>query len=176
MTLQRRIPAQLAALLAVLCFAVSLSAQAPEWRQYTYADDGISFSAPLPPTAMNQAYDTDAGKADTHFHYVESADFIIVFATSHYEKSVNKPVHQILEDSCAGTSKGGKVISHRDLTLDGVPGMETEYTLEGKHCIVRFYHRNGVSYVIMKRSPEANPQMETTNRYLNSFHILSPAR
>jgi hypothetical protein len=46
---------------AVLCFAVALSAQAQEWKSYSYPSDGFRASFPSEPQLQKSNVPTQAG-------------------------------------------------------------------------------------------------------------------
>ena len=60
MTLQRRF----AVCVAVLCFAVALSAQTQEWKSYSYPADGFRALFPDVPTQQKKDIATDAGNVE----------------------------------------------------------------------------------------------------------------
>jgi hypothetical protein len=162
----------------VFC-AVAAFGQQSDWKDYAYPEDGFAISAPVKPTLQKELVDTDAGKVEMHVYYVDLGE-MSGFSISVYDfsKFGALPVKDLLQGVKNGDVAGvkGTIVSEKEISLDGAPGIEYEIKEPDGHSRVRCYYVRGKIIVTMSIANTALPFHSATTRLFDSLRFLKPEK
>ncbi len=174
MTLQRRS----AVCVAVLCFAVALSAQTQEWKSYSYPADGFRVSFPDVPAEGKQDVPTEAGSFELRTYLVSVSPSALYIGVCDYgDKVANKTPDAILEGAKEGalTNTKSHLLREKSIRLDGNHGVEFESATDEMHFFARIYLVGSTLYQTLVVSPPTNKFADTA-RFLDSFKLITRVR
>jgi len=175
MTLQRRF----AVCVAVLCFAVALSAQTQEWKSYSYPADGFRALFPDEPTQQKKDIATDAGNVELRAYVasVSSTTTVFIGVCDYGDKVANKTPDAVLEGAKEGAMANTKshLLREKSIGLDGNHGIEFECENDEMHFFARVYLVGSTLYQTLVVYPLADKYADTA-RFLDSFKLITRVR
>jgi len=162
----------MASLLVLLscCFVIACK-KGDGWDEYKYKDAGFGISAPSLPIPRPTSPDEPNTKAYGLKYPNRSEILFSMGPLDMYENLSDKEKLQKLKDlTVQGTSS--KLISEKEIALDGNPGIEMEIESNHSHSRQRFYLVNGKILSIQSSAPLDQPFVADTNRIFDSLHLL----
>jgi len=162
-------------LLAVVVALVSVAAAQGAWKQYVYDDDGFAISAPQAPTMSKANVDTAAGPIEMHNYMVELGDDAAMLASvADYGANLLKADPKaVLQGGKEGAMKNtnSHLVSERDITLQGYPGLAIETENDTMHFSAHFYLVKSRLYQTVVVTSVGKPFADT-ERFHDSLHFL----
>ena len=142
------------------------------WKEYKYPDDGYAISAPSKPIpAPPSEEDPDArGYAIDYGNRT-----MVVFGTSPYAmwRDISSPTEKLerLEEmTVKGTAS--KLVSKKELSLGGNPGIELEVESYDSHSRSRWYVVGGKVLMLYSSAPPNAAFASDTDRVFDSLRLL----
>ncbi len=169
-----------AGILACLFLTVTLSAgsllQTPDWQQYSYAEDGFSVSMPSKPVFAKQNKETAAGTVEIHNYSVQLSDNAGVMVSSVNFPPMDVPAKDLLQGGKNGALQSVKatLISEKEITLDGSPGLEFEAASDAYHVRARMYMVKTRLLTLLVIAPAGAPFPAEAGRILDSVKLIAP--
>jgi hypothetical protein len=146
------------------------------WKEYKYRDDGFAISAPLRPVPMP---DRSATPAEQKNHRAYGIDFgnrteILIGVSPADDLGENVPAEELLQRLKNLTLRGvpAKLVSERQLSLAGNPGLEYEFQAEGWHARQRFYIVKDKLLGVSSTAYGGDPLAPATDRIFDSLRLL----
>lgn len=155
--------------------AAAPAAQAPEWKTYTYPEDGFSASLPLEPTMQKKDVPTEKGSFEMHVYMVQEADSALVVVACDYGNAiVGRDADSILHGAQEGaiSNVGGHLVREKKITLGAYQGIEFEAENDSTHFTARVFMAGSTLYQTMIASPLDKPYAGTA-RFLDSFQLIA---
>jgi hypothetical protein len=153
------------------CCFVTACKKGDGWEEYKYRDAGFAISAPSLPIPLPTSPDEPNSKAYGLKYDNRSEILITAGPLDMFEDLPDKEKLQRLKDlTVQGTS--GKLISEKELSLDGNPGLEMEIESRSHHLRERFYLVNGRILGIQSSAPTGQPFVADTDRIFESLRLL----
>jgi hypothetical protein len=143
--------------------------QSPQWKEYTYQEDGFAISAPAPP-----GIDPDPQAADVRIYRWELAPNVLF--TIHSGARPNCPnVLASLKNSPLKNQYGEDVPgSRKDISLNGNPGFEYATVLKtGRRAFERLYCTKGKSFSLTVAYPGDQTRSSTADKMFSSFRLFT---
>jgi hypothetical protein len=159
------------AVLGLALISPALSQTKHPWRSYVFPDDGFSISLPTPVTPYN-----DQGDRHIHVYNIRLADGS-VFSL--------RAVHRLMDCETALADLWDKADQSKDpnqpvvrgslkqVSLDGLSGLEYETGKAGERTLHRFQCGNKIFYIFSAGYKGKRPA--EIDRIINSFHQVNPA-
>ena len=121
-----------------LSFAVACKKKSTDgWEEYKYTDAGFAISAPLIPIPMRPSAEQPNARAYGIKYYNHSAVIITVGPLDMWENLSDKEkLPRMMDLTAQGTSS--KLVSQKEISLDGNPGIEFEIEGSAEHWRSRF--------------------------------------
>lgn len=183
-----------AALLTMLGVAVAVAAaigvlwkfgnHAPSnvgWQEYKADDESYTVEMPTKPIESVQSQSTPMGSLDSHMLVGSmKADGIYVVAYTDFpSNNPDVPSRYILDSAAQGAvnNSGSKMLSKRDITLDGYPGLEVEMEVSeskvpgGGRGTCRLYWVAPRIYIMFVGGPESSATYKDRAKFLDSFKL-----
>jgi len=159
-------------LLALLsCCFVTACKKSDGWEEYKYRDAGFAISAPSLPIPRPTSPDEPNTKAYGIKYNNRSEILITAGPFDMFENLPDKEKLQRLKDlTVQGTSS--KLISEKEISLDGNPGMEMEVESNRLHMRERYYIVNERILAIQSTAPIGEPFVTDTDRIFDSLRLL----
>jgi len=160
--------------LLVLAAAAAVS-QSAEWKQYVYPNDGFAISAPAKPQAQDQSTDTATGRLQSHTYAIElGGDSGFMVSVTDFGKGPNINAKAMLQAARDGSLKStnSKLISEKEISLEGNPGLEFDFEAPAHHGRARYYIFQGRLLTLMSIAPAGKPLSLDTARIFNSLRFL----
>ena len=170
MTLQRRF----ALAVALLLFAVALTAQTPEWKPYNYPSDGFLVSFPSAPELSKDNVPTDGGNFELRSYIAEVSSTALYIGVCGYgAKAASADQDVLLDDAKKGAVANikGRLLSDKKIALGAYHGVEFEAESATMHLSARIYMVGGVLYQALVISPLANRYADAA-RFLDSYQLI----
>src|SRR5215470_15896163 len=153
------------------CCLVTACKKGDGWDEYKYKDAGFAISAPRLPIPRPTSPDEPKTRA-YGLKYDNRSE--ILFSSGPLDMFENLPdkekLQKLKELTVQGTSS--KLISEKEIALDGNPGIEMEIESNHSHSRQRFYLVNGKILSIQSSAPLDQPFVADTNRIFDSLHLL----
>ena len=158
-----------------MCLYVAFG-QESTWREYEYAEDGFAVSLPFKPRLEVIPVDTEAGRMDVRSYDVDSDTWNLSIAVNEISRFGDVPVKGLLEAGMNGSVKEvkGELVSQRDISLDGTPGIEYEIRTTTHHSLARSYYVNGRLITVLSVSATGQPLFAGTERFFGSLRFIPP--
>ena len=157
------------------CCLLAACEKSNGWKEYKYRDDGFAISAPSKPLLRPQIPD-EADSRTYGINYGNRTE--ILFGLGNVGAWENLPAKerlQRMEDlTLQGTSS--KLISDKEISLDGNPGLEYEIEGASSHSRSRFYIVDGKLLAVQSYAPVDAPFAADTDRIFDSLHLLNSKR
>ena len=163
---------------AVLCFAVALSARAQEWNSYSFASEGFRASFPSAPEQQKRDVPTDAGSFELRSYLVQADPYALFIGVCDYGAQTNgKDPDVLLQGAKQGalTNSNSHLISETRITLGIYHGIGFEAESDTAHFSARIYMVGDTLYQTLVVSPLGKPYAESA-RFLDSFQLIPRAR
>jgi hypothetical protein len=153
------------------CCFVTACKKGDGWDEYKYRDAGFAISAPSLPIPRPTSPDESNTKA-YGIKYDNRSDILITAGPlDMFENLPDKEKLQRLKDlPVQGTSS--KLISEKEISLDGKPGIEIEVESSSRHLRERYYIVNGRILAIQSSAPTGQPFVTDTDRIFESLRLL----
>ena len=161
---------------AVLAFlAVAALGQKPDWKDYAYPEDGFTISSPFKPTFEKKPIDTDLGKMEMHTYLVDIGTLgDLGLSVNDIRKFGDLPARELLQAAKNGsvTQVKGMLISEKEISLEGAPGIEYEMETAGDHSLMRCYYVNGRTITLVSEAKKGIPLFSGTERLFSSLRFI----
>ena len=161
-----------AILLAMLscCFLTACKKKGDGWEEYKYRDAGLAISAPFMPIPAPPDPDEPNTRA-YGIRYNNRSD--VAFSAGPLDMFENLPDKEKLQRmkdlSVQGTSS--KLVSEKEISLDGNPGIESEIEGVGVHSRTRCYIVNSKLITLYSSAPPGEPFVSDTDRIFDSLRL-----
>jgi hypothetical protein len=162
---------------AALAFSQAPAAD-PEWKEYSYADDGFALKAPAPPTFQKVAQPTASGSIEMRQYSVDlTKDVGVLMGVSDFPDANQLSDKQALEEGVTGSiqATNAKKTSEKDIALQQMPGIEFEADTASFHMLGRYYWKKGRLFALMAVSPLGQPVPADALRVMNSLKFIASA-
>jgi len=174
-----RLPSTLRArftvVMALLCLAVTLHAQTPDWKTYSYPADGFSASFPSAPEMTKKAVDTKVGPVELRSYIVTEGDTALFVGIADYRpQDITRTPDELLQGAKNGALQNAKahLLSEAKITLGIYQGLEFESESDEAHFSARIYFVGHSLYQTLVAIPLGQPYANT-GRFLDSFQIIA---
>jgi hypothetical protein len=171
-------------ILAVVCFSgltcalPLLQPNAPsQWKQYSYAADGFSVSAPQLPVLQVAETPTSSGKVTTRNYAIDLGNNSgVMISSADIPGADRNPTKDVLRNAKNGAAGAVKatISSEKDIALDGYPGVEFEAANQQFHARCRIFIVKSRLFTVMVIAPLGTPTPADGVRIVDSFK-LAPA-
>jgi hypothetical protein len=153
------------------CSFVTACKKGDGWEEYKYRDAGFAISAPSLPIPR-PAFPGEPNSKAYGIQYDNHSEILITAGPlDMFENLPDKEKLQRLKDlTVQGTSS--KLISEREISLDGNPGMEIEIESSRHHLRQRYYLVNEKILAIQSSAPAGQPFVADTDRIFDSLRLL----
>jgi hypothetical protein len=160
-----------AAILSLTLVCSTLAQSKQQWRSYVFPDDGFGISLPAPVTPYN-----DQGDRHIHVYSVRLAGgAVFSLRAVHRLTDCETTLADLWDKADQNKDPKEPVVrgSLKQVSLDGLTGLEYETGKAGERTLHRFQCGNKIFYIISagykgKRSAEID-------RIINSFRQVNPA-
>lgn len=161
-----------AILLALLsCCFVTACKKGDGWEEYKYRDAGFAISAPLMPIPAPPSPEEPNTRAYGIKYNNRSGVAVSAGPLDMWENLPDKEKLQRMKDlTVQGTSS--KLVSEKEISLDGNPGIEFEIEGGGVHSRTRCYMVNGKLLALQSFAPPGEPFVSDTDRIFDSLRLL----
>jgi hypothetical protein len=166
------------AAVAVMCFGVALSAQAQEWKPYSYPMDGFRASFPSEPQLQKSNVPTAAGTFELRNYVVPTSSGTLFIGVCDYGgKVAGTDPDTVLQGSKEGALKNtnGHLLSENKVMLGIYHGLEFESENDTLHFSARLYMVGDTLYQVLVVSPLGSNNADTA-RFLDSFELIPRVR
>jgi hypothetical protein len=151
------------------------------WQEYKSEDESFTVQMPTKPVEDVVGQETALGTLDAHTMAGNMGrDGIYVVAYTDFPSDSSKvPASRILDGAAQGTVKnsGATMVSKKDISLDGHPGLEIEMTVPpsqvpgGGLAVCRIYWAAPRMYVIFVGGAEGSEIYRDRAKFLDSFKL-----
>lgn len=148
----------------------------PEWKEYSYADDGFALKAPAEPTFAKQQQATADGNIEMRQYSVDlTKDSGVLMSVSDFPNGVHSPPKEALEAAVNGSVQATKAkkTSEKDIELRQVPGIEYEADNDAYHIMGRYYWKDGRLFSLMAVAPLGSPVSADALRVMDSLKLMA---
>jgi hypothetical protein len=174
---------RLTGILICLSLISALSAlpllQQNEWKQYSYAEDGFSISAPVKPVFSTQNKETPAGTVELHNYAVElGANSGVLISSTDFHQTKDVPANVLLQGAKNGAVQAlnAKITSEKEITLAGNSGLEFAAQNDTFHMRSRMYMVKGRLLTLLAIAPISTPIPAESGRIFDSFRLVSASK
>lgn len=167
--------AHLAKAAAILVLYAAAFGQKPNWKNYDYPGDGFTVSAPFQPKLEKDLVDTDAGKVELHTYNIDAGLFWnLAVSVNDISKYGDLPARELLQAAKNGslTEVKGKLISEKEIGLNGAPGIEYEIATPSYHSLTRCYYVNGKTIALISTARVDFPFFLDNDRFFSSLRFI----
>jgi len=162
----------IASLLVLLsCCLVTACKKGDGWDEYKYKDAGFAISAPRLPIPRPTSPDEPKTRA-YGLKYDNRSE--ILFSSGPLDMFESFPDKEKLQKLKALTVQGtsSKLISEKEIELDGNPGLELEVESHNQHLRERYYIVKGKILAIQSSAPIGQPFVADTDRIFDSLRLI----
>jgi hypothetical protein len=160
-------------ILVLLALVAGCSRKA-QWQEFNSPAGHFAATFPGNPDEKTKAISTAEGPVEMHEFLATSGQRAFLVTYSDYVKAENEvPAAQRMAGWRSGVISDRKLLSERELTLDGVPGREmVMVTTEGLRVTARGFFRGKRLYQALVAAPTSDLGPEDTEHFLASFKLL----
>jgi|GEM_PF-2737846 hypothetical protein len=161
-------------LTVVLLICASAVSCRREWKEYVYAKDGLTISFPAIPTFDKQVVKTVLGPIKSHTYSIDLGGGL-GFAVTVTDFGYGDPLpRQSLQDAKNGSLKEtkAKLVSEKEISLDGTPGLEIEIETQTSHAQARYYLLKRKLVTLISSAPAGKAFSTDTQRFFGSLKLL----
>jgi hypothetical protein len=143
--------------------------QSPQWKEYTYQEDGFAIHAPAPPGIY-----PDPHAADVQIYHWDLAPNVIFTIHSGTRPNCTN-VLVSLKNSPQRNQYGEDVPgSRKDISISGNPGFEYATVLKtGRKAFERLYCTKGKSFSLTVAYPGDQAKPVAADKMFSSFRLLN---
>jgi hypothetical protein len=159
----------------ILAFCTAAFGQKPNWENYEYPEDGFAVLAPFQPKLEKDLVDTDAGKVELHIYNIDAGLlWSLGVSVNDISKFGDLPAKELLQAAKNGsvTEVKGKLISEKEIALNGAPGIEYEISSSTHHSLTRCYYVNGKTIALISAAKVEFPFLPDTDRFFSSLRFI----
>ncbi len=168
--------ASLVVLLSCCFLAACEKGDADGWKEYKYRDDGFAISAPLRPVPMPDPSATPAERKNNRLYGIDFGNrtTIVIGVSPADDFGENVPAEELLQRLKNLTLRGtvSKLVSQKEISLAGNPGIEYEYQAAGFHARERFYVVKDKFLGMQSMAYGGDPLAPATDRIFDSLRLL----
>ena len=160
---------------AALAFSQAPAAK-PEWKEYSYPDDGFALTAPSKPAFQKQQQATAAGNVEMRQYSVDlESDSGVLMSVSDFPNAEKADPKTALEGAVNGSIQATKAkkTSQKDVALQQVPGIEFEAESEAYHMLGRYYWSKGRLLSLLAVAPINAPIPADAVRVMDSLKLIT---
>ena len=152
------------------CFAVACK-KGDGWEEYKYHDAGFAISAPFMPIPARPSAEEPNARA-YGIKYNNRSEIII--GSGPLDAWENLPDKEKLQRMKDLTLQGtvSKLVSEKEISLDGNPGIEMETENANYHLRGRYYLVNGKVFSLQSYAPPGEAFVADTDRIFDSLRLL----
>jgi len=164
--------------LLALVSALTLAAQTPEWKSYSYPADGFSASFPVQPELQKKDVPTDAGSFQLRSYIgVDGAVAMFIGVCDYGAQAAGKDPDTLLQGAKNGALQNSKshLLSEQKITLGIYHGVQFDAESDAAHFSARVYMVGTTLYQTLVVYPLGTPYAGTT-RFLDSFQLIARTR
>jgi hypothetical protein len=170
----RNIARRFTVCVALLSFAVALSAQTTAWKSYSYPVDGFTASYPSVPDLQKKDVPTEAGTFELRSYIGTDGDVAMFVGICDYgSKTAGQNSDDLLQGAKNGAlqNSNSHLLSESKITLGIYHGLTFEAESDQAHFSARIYMVGSTLYQTLVVSPLGKPYANTT-RFLDSFQLI----
>lgn len=163
--------------LAVLGTTVAVFSAAQEspagWKQYSFATDGFSVSAPSEPVKQEGS----TGRVEVRNYAIELGNNSgVMISVAQIAGSENTPPKSLLQGAKNGAlgAVKAKLTSEKEITFAGHPGLEIEAATDTYHMRARFLFAQPRLVTLMAIAPAGAPLPQDAPRIFDSLKVFAP--
>jgi len=159
------------AILIVILTTSTLAQPRPQWRTYIFPDDGFSITLPAPVTPYN-----DGGDRHIHMYQIRLAGgAVFSLRAVHRLTDCETTLADLWDKADSNKDPNEPVVkgSLKQVTLDGLAGLEYETGTAGERTVHRFHCGNKIFYIFNAGYKDKRPA--DLDRIIHSFHQVNPA-
>jgi hypothetical protein len=159
---------------ALLACAVTLGAQTPSWKSYSYPVDGFSASYPSVPDLQKRDVPTDAGAFELRSYIGTDGEVAMFVGICDYgSKTAGKDPDDLLQGAKNGALQNASahLLSETKTTLGIYHGLTFEAESDQAHFSARIYMVGSTLYQTLVVAPLGKPYADTA-RFLDSFQLI----
>lgn len=166
---------KLAAVFSLVLLAVGF--KQAEWPRFKSTEENFTISMPGEPKQERNSARGPFGNGH-HIYSIESNDTSYTISNSVFDNPPAQPkdIKRILDFArdLVLMVTSGKLLSDKDISLDGFPGREVRIEKEKKLWTLHAYVVKGRMYQLMTTEPKAKEQSPDAARFFDSFKLLAP--
>jgi hypothetical protein len=150
------------------------SAQAPDWKTYSFPADGFSISFPAKPVLQKQSVPTDAGTFELRTYLTANPSAALYVGVCDYGEAANgSDPDRVLEGAKNGavSNVNGHLIHSKKVVLGIYPGVAFEAEAQGSQFSGRIYLVGTILYQVFV-TPAPGETYPETARFLDSFQLI----
>ena len=153
------------------CLGTACQKKGDGWEEYKYRDAGFAISAPFMPIPAPPSPDEPNTRAYGIKYNNRSAVVISAGPLDMWENLPDKEKLQRMKDLMVQGSSS-KLVSEKEISLDGNPGIEYELEGSSEHYRTRYYLVNGKFFALQSFAPPGEPFVADTDRIFDSLRLL----
>jgi len=160
--------------LAALCFVFALSAQAQEWKTYSFPSDGFRASFPGDPQVQKTNVPTDAGTFELRAYLVEASTSAFYIGICDYGDRANgRDRDTMLQGAKEGALKNvnAHIVSENRFMFGVYHGLGFESENDSYHFSARLYMVGNTLYQVLVASPIGS-EHPNKSLFLDSFQLI----
>lgn len=159
------------AILSVLLITSTFAQPRPRWKTYVFPDDGFNITLPAPVTPYN-----DGGDPHIHVYSIRLAGGgAFSLRAVHRLTDCETTLADLWDKADSNKDPNQPVVkgSLKQVTLDGLTGLEYETGNATERTLHRFHCGNKIFYIFSAGYKDKRPA--DLDRIIQSFHQVNPA-
>jgi hypothetical protein len=148
-----------------------------EWPKFKSTEENFTISMPSEPKQERTSGRGPFGNGH-HIYSLESNGISYTVSNSVFETPPTQPkdIKRVLDFSrdMVLTVTSGKLLSDKDISLEGFPGREVRIEKDKKIWTLHAYIVKGRMYQLMTTEPKAKEQSPDARKFFDSFKFLAP--
>jgi hypothetical protein len=171
----RSITAGWIVLAAALFLSASHTAQAQDFKTYTYSSDGFSAAFPAQPTLQKKDVPTEKGSFELRAYLAEDGEAAVFVGVCDYGSAIaDRTADMVLDGAQDGaiSNVSGHLVSGKKITLGIYQGREFQADNDTMHFTARIYLVGTTLYQTLVAAPISKPYPSVT-RFLDSFQLIA---
>jgi hypothetical protein len=161
--------------LAVLSLAVTLGAQSPQWKIYSYSADGFSAAFPSEPRIKSSSIPSNAGSVEMRKYRADEDTGGMMIAVTDLDAAIaDKDPNTLMQDTVNEVRQNTNthLLSEKKIALGVYQGIAYEFVSNATHITSRIYLVGSTFYQVMVAYPIDKPYADTA-RFLDSFQLIA---
>ena len=148
-----------------------------EWPKFKSTEENFTISMPGEPRQERNSGRGPFGNGH-HIYSIESNGVSYTVSNSVFENPPTQPkdIKRVLDFArdVVLTVTSGKLLSDKDISVEGYPGREVRIEKDKKVWTLHAYVVKGRMYQLMTTEPKAKEQSPDTAKFFDSFKLLAP--